>query len=134
MNTQNYASLEACQRLVDAGIVLETDFYHYLPYPDDLPNCSELITKKSKILIEKSDKDAAFYPAPCFTEVWRELPRLTHCIKQDSDTKCVIEPSSSIENIKVMFNENPTDALIDLLIWVKQQKRRNHKEVNRSRR
>ena len=26
MNQLNYASLEACKRLVDAGIVLETDF------------------------------------------------------------------------------------------------------------
>ena len=27
MNTQNFARLEACKRLVEAGIVLETDFY-----------------------------------------------------------------------------------------------------------
>ena len=111
MNTQNVGSLEACKRLADSGIVLETEAIWSLFY-----NGWRLVLRTElHPLVED-------YPAPSMAEVWRELPRLTHCIKQDSDTKCVVEPSSSIENIKVLFNENPTDALIDLLIWVRKGK------------
>ena len=108
MNTQNYASLEACQRLVDAGVVLETDAIWSLFY-----NGWRLVLRTElHPLVED-------YPAPSMAEVWRELPDST-CINKDGDyTKCWID---SKVLLKVFQNENPTDALIDLLIFVRKGK------------
>ena len=56
--------------------------------------------------------------SPSMAEVWRELPDST-CVNKDGDyTKCWID---SKVLLKVFQNENPTDALIDLLIWVKEK-------------
>ena len=110
MNTQNVGSLEACKRLVDAGVVLETDWYWV-----------KLITREEWVLSTLDNVFLKFYesiPAPCFTEVWRELPEWTECKKQAVETKCVVMTK---DNIKVFFSENPTDALIDLLIWVRKE-------------
>ena len=108
MNTQNYASLEACQRLVDAGVVLETDAIWSLFY-----NGWRLVLRTElHPLVED-------YPAPSMAEVWRELPEWTECKKQAVETKCVLMTK---DNIKVFFSENPADALIDLLIFVRNEK------------
>ena len=73
MNPNNYASLEASRRLIEAGIVLETDFYHYVPYPKQYPDKSEIISKKD-ISPLKPIQGVEFYPAPSMAEAWRELP------------------------------------------------------------
>ena len=112
MNTQNFARLEACKRLVEAGIVLETDFYWV-----------KLITRDEWVLSTLDNVVLKFYesiPAPSMAEVWRELPEWTECKKQAVETKCVLMTK---DNIKVFFSENPTDALIDLLIYIKDLKR-----------
>ena len=67
MNPLNYATLEASKRLVDAGIVLETEKVHFQIgdvwfLRDRMCAGSNLIP--SKICI----------PAPSMAEVWRELP------------------------------------------------------------
>lgn len=108
MNTQNVGSLEACQRLVDAGIELETEAYWIR------------VANSPMMLVDNRHGADEYYPAPSMAEVWRELPEWTECKKQAVETKCVLMTK---DNIKVFFSENPTDALIDLLIYIKDLKR-----------
>ena len=108
MNTQNFARLEACKRLVEAGIVLKTESCWRYGLDDkwSLVSVDWATTMMSNTL--------KVIPAPSMAEVWRELPDST-CINKDGDyTKCWID---SKVLLKVFQNENPTDALIDLLIW-----------------
>jgi len=73
MNAFYYASLEASKKLVDAGIVLETEFYWHRPlFQDDyelkhVSAIQELLPLGSKVRNTP-------YPAPSMAEVWRELP------------------------------------------------------------
>jgi hypothetical protein len=105
MNEQNYASLEASKKMADAGIMLETDFIY---------NQDGKLLYRPLVPVLPGD-----IPAPTMAEVWRELPEGTECKKQAVETKCV---TMTKDNIKVFFSENPTDALIDLLIWVRKEK------------
>jgi hypothetical protein len=103
MNELNYASLEASKKLHDAGIILET----------------ETVWRKARLGHRYLTRKALYHrttdiPAPSMAEVWRELPDST-CINKDGDyTKCWVDSNMSL---KVFQNENPADALIDLLIW-----------------
>ncbi len=110
MNEINYASLEASKRLVDAGIVLETDFKWHQQ------------TDGSFMLVESSWPTWELaYPALSMAEVWRELPNV-EIIKEEGITKArlLIFNSSFRAYASPEFeNLNSTDALIDLLIWVK---------------
>ena len=101
MNNLNVASFEASKKLHDTGIVLKTEKF-WIKTIDGL----ELF----------NDDDEGAIPAPSMAEVWRELPEWTECKKQAVETKCVLMTK---DNIKVFFSENPTDALIDLLIFVR---------------
>ena len=109
MNQDNYCSLEAAQRLVGAGIVLETEKVWFFSTTG-----WELVDRYDKHKVNKH-----YFPAPSMAEVWRELPEWTECKKQAVETKCVLMTK---DNIKVFFSENPTDALIDLLIFVRKGK------------
>ena len=124
MNPLNHASLEASKRLADAGIVLMTEsawcrqdyhghiFYH-LYYKTLLREGEECI------------------PAPSMAEVWRELPQAIKAPgglaflkvgKQHSDLDgCdyLVAEYSNQPASSFVRNSNPTDALIDLLIWLK---------------
>lgn len=102
MNTQNFASLEASKKLHDAGIILETDYKWF---------CRNNTWKLVDICYYLP-LGAPHIPAPCFTEVWRELPDGITIKKWDG--KLVI-----IDDDGTNFNLNPTDALIDLLIWLR---------------
>ena len=101
MNELNYASLKASKRLVDNGIVLKTDaiWCQYL--------CGYRLIMRTELhpLTE-------VIPAPSMAEVWRELPDGITIKKWDG--KLVI-----IDDDGTNFNLNPTDALIDLLIFVR---------------
>ena len=97
MNELNFASLEASKKLVDNGIVLETDFVWRLGADGWKLLNKDWVTNMMSNTYES-------YPAPCFTEVWRELPWVI-------DNMAIREPKFE--------SENPTDALIDLLIWLK---------------
>jgi len=109
MNTQNYASLEASKRLHDAGIELETDFVWRLG-----ADGWKLLTKDW--VRDMMSNTYESLPAPSMAEVWRELPDST-CVNKDGDhTKCWIDSKTSL---KVFQSTNPTDALIDLLIFVR---------------
>lgn len=126
MNPNNYATLEECQRLKAAGIVLETEFYwcltHHAAYPKWL-------------FISKDDypvRYKEYIPAPMWTEVWRELPEeiryhsnspVTCSLsmwKEDEEHVCGYYWHDYIQHIT--RSKNPTDALIDLLIWLKGEK------------
>jgi len=124
MNPLNYASLEASKRLIDAGIVLETEAY-WRPY--------EYPDRREWNLYFRGMNHVEQVPAPSMAEVWRELPgtfrtkekglyelqmdkniNFTHAFYVDYET-----------GINLPFNRkgspNPTDALIDLLIWVRKE-------------
>ena len=111
MNELNYASFEASKRLVDAGIVLETESCWRYGLDDkwSLVSVDWATTMMSNTL--------KVIPAPSMAEVWRELPHGSwiHTGSQGNeawfDEKC-------------FRNDNPTDALIDLLIWVLKEKAR----------
>lgn len=119
MNNLNYASREASQRLVDAGIVLKTDFYWASV---DMENWS-LCTIPHKVGFKE-------YPAPSMAEVWRELPEY---VEYKKDDRPLIEYLRIDKNgdgslscgygqySEMTINDNPTDALIDLLIWVRKE-------------
>ena len=105
MNTQNYASLEACQMLVDAGVVLETDCIY---------SAEGKLMIKSLVPIRDGD-----IPAPSMAEARRELPE-----QHDDEYLRLFKDEGKIfcgygEYADRWGNENPTDALIDLLIFVR---------------
>jgi hypothetical protein len=131
MNPNNYGTLEACQRLLDAGIVLETDCYHRVWVAKATNTlCSQVVTKDQMLwnkhgddVGDGRDMDGVVYiPAPSMAEVWRELPEqydhLELMMYKDAWYTIVCYGSDTMERwIGTHSNTNPTDALIDLLIW-----------------
>lgn len=122
MNTENYASLEASRRLVEAGIVLlyvEKAWIH-----DKWKDTWELGVVTPTI--EARSERWEFYSAPSMAEVWMGLREAIPydgetylqwwLCKQGDLTKAVI-PHHRLEFVSI----NPTDALIDLLIWVRKE-------------
>jgi hypothetical protein len=115
MNEDNYATLEAAQRLVDAGIVLETDLYW--------ARRSTIMDRELVPLGHLMYGD--HIPAPSMAEVWRELPESVMWRKQwrhltvekIGDVTSAYYRTNGIPSNEV----NPTDSLIDLLIWVKKK-------------
>jgi hypothetical protein len=112
MNELNYASLEASKKLVDAGIVLEAEYYW-------------IRVANSPMMLHNNIHGAdEYYPAPSMAEVWRELPDINqgariYLTKIGNQTQVgygwPYMPSSSI----VGQNINPTDAAIELKVWLK---------------
>lgn len=118
MKAQNYASLETSKRLIDVGIVLETEVAWFFS-SDSQP----LLALRGLQCFPHIS-----YPAPSMAEVWRELP-----LKESSDGTYArllfySHGISWITNADESFfpykecGENPTDALIDLLIFVRKEK------------
>ena len=106
MNPLNYASLEACKRLIDAGIVLDTEKYW----------CAGK-------LIDSEERESPYpvsIPAPTMIEVWRELPE-THegcpLTLMKNYAGFLWGEEWSINRVST----NPTDGLIDLLILVRKE-------------
>ncbi len=108
MNNLNYASFKASKKLHDAGIILETDFI----YNSD----GKLLYSP---LVERRDGDI---PAPSMAEVWRELPDGKELAENKGCTYASIEYGEG-KYKEFSSMDNPTDSLIDLLIWVKEQNR-----------
>jgi len=117
MNEANYASLEASKRLVDNGIVLETEVAWF-----PMPNGWELLPP------DVFKHTSCSVPAPSMAEVWRELPETIDeydltCEKIFNGGMQAGYTTYDVSGLrwKVLLNAaNPTDALIDLLIWVKE--------------
>ena len=123
MNTQNVGSLGACKRLFDAGIVLETEAVWV-----EAPNKGDWCLVSSTAAFLK-DASVARYPAVSMAEVWRELPEGIEVNGSwaplfVNKISCGSSAGYRIEHhIIVHFSsENPTDALIGLLIWTRSQK------------
>ena len=124
MNPNNYASLEASKRLVEAGIVLETEAGWYKIYR---PGCHSF----DMVLSLRSGNEKFYgdnFPAPSMTEVWRELPCWLEGYRSLMITKsagdelvCGYQKGLAVRD-PMRRSINPTDALIDLLIWVRKEK------------
>ena len=120
MNPQtNYASLETSKRLVDAGIVLETECCWQWKdpcSPDDIAYGAygEWILVRGSI----DHIDAECIPAPSMAEVWRELPYAATIYKGPRYNSAWIE--HGMDNTEI-YKNNPTDAMIDLLIWARKE-------------
>ena len=109
MNTQNVGNFEACKRLVEAGIVLETDFY----WARD----SNGWYLRTYVTYEREVLESI--PAPSMTEVLKELPNNTAFLKN----KIYYASTGGKDSVyKEFISTNPTDALIDLLIWTRKEK------------
>ena len=112
MNEANKASLEASKRLVEAGIVLETEFY-WAKYP--------------RMDYELADSDHALFthfpiPAPSMAEVWRELEKLSD--KEIATAILMLDGWDSIGADIALLCINfcrDINKLIDLLIWVRKE-------------
>lgn len=124
MNKLNVASLSASKKLVDNGIVLETDAVWVKWYFDGsiLSDRNPYEWRLQYKALTQTDFESI--PAPCFTEVWRELPwvidnyGLISMNKVDNITCCGYRKGMAIREPK-FESEKPTDALIDLLVWLK---------------
>ena len=123
MNPNNYASVKASKRLVEAGIVLETEAGWYKIYR---PGCHSF----DMVLSMRSGNEKFYgdnYPAPSMAEVWRELPETIDeydltCEKIFNGGMQAGYTTYDVSGLrwKVLLNAaNPTDAMIDLLIWVR---------------
>jgi hypothetical protein len=125
MNPDNYGTLEACQSLVDKGIVMETE--RAWAFVDDGRGRNHWkIISVNTVLCEKIKYTNPEYviPAPSMAEMWRELPE-----HYNGGRKCLmmvealnIAGYSSGNGFDCSCNftsSNPTDALIHLRIWVK---------------
>lgn len=117
MNKLNVASLEASKRLVDNGIVLETECYwHFNDY-------------KYEWQLERRDyftENIGLITAPSMAEVWRELPEYINdqqyqlqLWRHKGNNYCAYLDRDNNEASPICININPTDALIDLLVWLK---------------
>jgi hypothetical protein len=121
MNELNFASLRASKKLVDNGIVLETEMYWGCQTGTGTPIWK--LQLKNCHFLHYEGEDYPEYPAPCFTDVWRELPwvidnyGLISMNKVDNTTCCGYRKGMAIREPK-FESENPTDALIDLLVWL----------------
>jgi hypothetical protein len=132
MNPLNYASLEASKRLEEKRIVLKTESAWYKS-----PMGEWKLIRTNNILYEREryDNPSNSIPAPCMAEVWRELPEsiinngveYTLCLDKVkvkatggvATTACYEDSSADGYTKKFYANANPTDALIDLLIYIK---------------
>ena len=105
MNPSNYCTLEMARRLVDAGIMLETERYW-----------RKGRNEKTFSLVDyhHKDSDAEYYSAVSMAEAWRELPE--DCFIQRGEDEDI---SGTGQGGFVFFNANPTDALCKLLLLLK---------------
>ena len=114
MNPDNCASLEASKRLVEAGITPTTEAVW--ASKEGCPYSLVYTTDVGKI------GGLYIIPAPSMAEVWRELPYNSALSMADDGESWVHvgdDPRKNLESIHRSFN--PTDALIDLLIWVRKE-------------
>jgi hypothetical protein len=129
MNPNNYASLAASKRLVEAGIVLETEALWVKWYFDTSTNMNYSPFEWRLMYRSLTQVDLEYIPAPSMAEVWRELPETIDeydltCEKIFNGGMQAGYTTYDVSGLrwKVLLNAaNPTDALIDLLIWVRKE-------------
>jgi len=138
MNPNNYATLEASKRLIDAGIVLNTDFY-WATYAErtlrSLKDAGKAIPAPYLVGRESIHNKhligmGSYVSAPSMAEVWLELPDLMlfnglcydlalYSFEGQAHAGYQWNSMMRIE----FYSTNPTDALIDLLIWVRRKRK-----------
>jgi hypothetical protein len=139
MNTDNYCTIEAAQKLIDNGIVLETDMVWmlvsnlYITLPDgNSPKCWKIIDKDNFAYFIGVSKGYEIIPAPSPAEVWRELPiKISNkfvtidkaLTNKDEEVTCAQYEDEGGYCNTFYSNTNLTDALIALLIWVRKEKK-----------
>jgi hypothetical protein len=116
MNKDNYVTLPVAQRLVAAGIVLETEQYWYIS-----PLGSVWRIRLGDELTSTMKLPQFSIPAPSMSELWRELPSFASYKYPTGEAEVWLE--NGRENIisPSCVDINPCDALAELLIWVKEQ-------------
>jgi hypothetical protein len=125
MNQSNYVSQPVAQKLVGAGIVLETDFVWLLGADGWKLLNKDWVTNMMSNTYES-------YPAPCFAEIWRELPDeieleddggsiALSVFKSGKTTYAGYYLNKDEEVYEEKESSNPADALAELLIWAKGQ-------------
>lgn len=120
MDARNYASLEASRRLIEAGIVLETEAYWWKAHK----RIDWILRYRNVGIGYMLTQSVNCIPAPCMAEVWRELPE---CVPYDDTTWAAWRMFKQGDLTRIsaaaygmeFTSMNPTDALIDLLIWVR---------------
>jgi hypothetical protein len=126
-NELNYGSLEACKRLRDAEIVVETDFW-WVNFPRTGWN---IVKKQDADFVARIDS----IPALSMAEAWRLLPGelklkdiwyLKHLYQDQIYTYAEYVGLDRIL-LKQIKNTNPIDAMIDLKIWVEKEKKNGQK-------
>ena len=122
MNPNNYASLEASKRLVEAGIVLETEALWVKWYFDTSTNMNYSPFEWRLMYRSLTQVDLEYIPAPSMAEVWRELPEASAYLHTNRETEAWLEDEEDIIPKSNSFADtNPTDSLIYLLIWVRKE-------------
>lgn len=112
MNPLNYASLEASKRLQEAGIVLETEKYWYQDahgwYLGLMPTV-------------KGQHTPVHIPALSMAEAWREFGDDVYITRHWDRERRIYKTRATLTMLMspAYTDTNPTDALIDLLIWVR---------------
>jgi len=127
MNKLNSATQEASQRLVDAGIVLETEkswIYARHIALKSAPSSWMLYNSDSLLSVTAIEKrPSCVIPAPSMAEVCRELPEddeeLIELISKYNDF-WIPGTMTLAKSIIRLFRD--VDALIDFLIWVRIKK------------
>jgi hypothetical protein len=115
MNELNYASLEASQRLVANGIVLETDLYWYKDYDGEWKPSNDL---------DEFVRDRDYIPAPSIAEVTREFTKRYSVQEFAELVRRFYEPRNEKGVIFYMYlTLTDIDKAIDLLIWTVEQKK-----------
>ena len=141
MNPLNYASLEASKRLVEAGIVLGTEVCWSPIFDFNMSSVGKPVPIKDWELMHREHINSSMWalkaiPAPSMAEVWRELPvyfDIDQCfqpnlVKVADDNKGVMYSafySLIVRKLPVPAcyqSANPTDALIELRIWLEERK------------
>lgn len=129
MNQENYCSLNVAQKLVDAGIVLETDAVWVKWYSRDYPSGEWRLMYRDLVQEEELSE---LLSVPSFAEIWRELPDeieleddggsiALSVFKSGKTTYAGYYLNKDEEVYEEKESSNPADALAELLILVKGQ-------------
>lgn len=122
MNPDNYGTRDACKRLVDAEIVLETERVWFFSSTG-----WELVARNPAHPVDRH-----YLPAPSMSEAWRELKRrkitsINMTVANDGEDTIITHYDYPVKDghrimIPTRFkNANPADAAIDLLIWIRKE-------------
>lgn len=120
MNPNNYVTRKVAKKLVDNGILLETEVAWF----ED---------EYKRWFLEIDTDEAAFeynrrLPAPSMAELWRVLQKINRSafLAWDGNTTGAWQEWTTFdgygEGTEVFKNENPADALAEFLIWIEKEK------------